>query len=38
MDKAFQLLKNSNEISKDYDKKIPETAKKLILWLTKEKP
>ncbi len=33
MDKAFQLLKNQRSIEAEYEKKMPENASKLILWL-----
>ncbi|CDW86336.1 eukaryotic translation initiation factor 2alpha kinase [Stylonychia lemnae] len=38
MDKAFQLLQRQGEIEKEYHQKIPENARKLIIWLTKESP
>ena len=38
MDKAFQLLKSSNKISIEHEKKMPVNASKLILWLVSEEP
>eukprot|EP00347_Sterkiella_histriomuscorum_P020704 403336798 len=36
--KAFSLVKNQSVIDKEYEKRIPENARKLIIWLTKENP
>lgn len=37
-DKAFQLLKNHNDIEREYGLKMPENAFKLIKWMVKERP
>lgn len=33
MDKTFTLLKQSNLIDPEYEGRIPENARKLILWM-----
>ena len=38
MIRAFELAREQSLISSDYYKKVPENARKLIIWLTKKNP